>query len=86
MDVKMPILEKVFALVSTQYISKYDKEKGKKIYKCGYNTYINKINKVSVLAVHHSEQVFVSWHSDFTSGVRCDNRVVVIIEEHLSST
>ena len=83
MDVRMPILEKVFALVSTQCISKLIKQNGQKRVK--YNTYINKINKVSVLAVHHGEQVFVSWHSDFTSGVRRDNRVVVIIEEHLSS-
>lgn len=46
-------------------------------------TYIYKVDKIFVWAVHQSEQIFVSGHSYFTSWVGCYNRIVVLVEEYL---
>ena len=49
------------------------------------STYINKIYKVFVAAVHHSQQQLVAGDPHLASAVWHKNRVVVVIKEHFSS-
>lgn len=48
-------------------------------------TYVDEVHEIAVRAVHKRLQVFGSGHSDAPSGVRRDDRVVVLIEEDLAS-
>lgn len=78
MDAKMPFLGRVSIQVSTRCISK-NKWINLKI------TYVYEINKIFVRTIHKCEQIFVSWHSYFTSRVWCYDRIVVLIEKDFSS-
>lgn len=81
MRVKMPFRESVLIRVSIQCISKQKELVRIK----AIVTYINKVHKVIVAAVHHRVQVLVAGNSQFAPRIRHNYGVVIIIKEYFSA-
>ena len=48
-------------------------------------TYIDKVDKIFVTAIHLRIEILVAWDPDLAPAVWHDNRAVILVEEHLAS-